>query len=35
LIPLHVAAGAASDDAGRVVFRDRALNAVVAAVRFG
>jgi aromatic ring-opening dioxygenase catalytic subunit (LigB family) len=35
LIPLHVAAGAAGDDVGRVVFRDRALNAVVAAVRFG
>lgn len=35
LIPLHVAAGAAGDDVGQVVYRDRALGAITSAVRFG
>lgn len=35
LVPLHVAAGAAGDDRGTVVFRDTVLGSVVSAVRFG
>ncbi len=35
LLPLHVAAGAAGDDPGRIVFRDEVLGATVSAARFG
>ena len=35
LLPLHVAAGAAPDERGAVIFRDTAMNAVVSGVRFG
>ncbi len=35
LLPLHVAAGAASDSAGRTVFTDHVLGVDVSAVRFG
>lgn len=35
LIPLMIAAGAAGDDRGRIVFRDTVMGAVVSAVQFG
>ena len=35
LLPLHVVAGAAGDDAGRQVFRDRVLGSVQSAFMFG
>jgi aromatic ring-opening dioxygenase catalytic subunit (LigB family) len=35
LIPLHVAAGAASDDAGVCIFRDRIADMAISAYRFG
>jgi len=35
LLPLMVAAGAAQEDRGRVVFRDTVMGAVVSAVQFG
>lgn len=35
LLPLMVAAGAAGDDRGEVVFRDEVMGVVVSAVRFG
>lgn len=35
LIPLHVAAGAASDDAGVCIFRDRIADIATSAYRFG
>jgi aromatic ring-opening dioxygenase catalytic subunit (LigB family) len=35
LMPLMVAAGAAKDDAGTVVFRDSVMQTVISAVRFG
>lgn len=35
LLPLMVVAGAAGDDAGRVVYRDRVMGAIVSAHQFG
>ena len=35
LVPLHVVAGAAGDDPGKVVFTDEVMGARVSAVQFG